>query len=257
MVGYRSPGVRHDVECWLTRYTFRRAAWFRCAVGHSSALGSRLRPRPKVQSRKSSAGRNAAEVRCGQDEPGAACRGLRFGSRGVVGSPGDPRGVAGRASDLCRRFGMCAVRRSVVGVRHRNVRRSMTQFLVEQGAKAIVVACNTATAIAVESLRARFALPIVAIEPAVKPAASRTRSRVVGVLATTGTLSSPNMAKLLANYGTDVEFSDSAVPRPGRSGRERRAGVAGNARARGALRAAAHRAKAQTFSCSDARITRF
>ena len=58
--------------------------------------------------------------------------------------------------------------------------------------------------------RVRFArassIPIVAIEPAVKPAAMRTRSRVVGVLATTGTLSSPNMGKLLANYGSDVEF---------------------------------------------------
>jgi glutamate racemase len=87
-------------------------------------------------------------------------------------------------------------------------RRAMliTQFLVEQGAKAVVVACNTATAVAVESLRAHFAVPIVAIEPAVKPAASRTRSRVVGVLATTGTVSSPNMAKLLATYGSDVEF---------------------------------------------------
>lgn len=83
---------------------------------------------------------------------------------------------------------------------------TITEFLAREGAKAIVVACNTATAVAVESLRARFAVPIVAIEPAVKPAASRTRSRVVGVLATTGTLSSPNMAKLLANYGADVEF---------------------------------------------------
>lgn len=83
---------------------------------------------------------------------------------------------------------------------------TITNFLVTEGAKAIVVACNTATAIAVESLRARFTLPIVAIEPAVKPAASRSRSRVVGVLATTGTLSSPNMAKLLASYGSDVEF---------------------------------------------------
>ena len=83
---------------------------------------------------------------------------------------------------------------------------AMTQFLADQGVKAVVVACNTATAIAVESLRSRFAVPIIAIEPAVKPAASRTRSRVVGVLATTGTLSSPNMAKLLADYGSDVEF---------------------------------------------------
>jgi glutamate racemase len=82
----------------------------------------------------------------------------------------------------------------------------LTQFLIEQGVKAVVVACNTATSVAVSSLRERFDVPIVAIEPAVKPAASRTRSRVVGVLATTGTLSSPNMAKLLANYGSDVEF---------------------------------------------------
>lgn len=82
----------------------------------------------------------------------------------------------------------------------------LTQFLIEQGVKAVVVACNTATSVAVSSLRERFDVPIVAIEPAVKPAASKTRSRVVGVLATTGTLSSPNMAKLLANYGSDVEF---------------------------------------------------
>ncbi len=83
---------------------------------------------------------------------------------------------------------------------------TITDFLVHEGAKAVVVACNTATGAAAQSLRARFALPIVAIEPAVKPAAARTRSRVVGVLATTGTLASPNMSKLLANYGADVQF---------------------------------------------------
>lgn len=83
---------------------------------------------------------------------------------------------------------------------------AITGFLVSQDVKAVVVACNTATAVAVELLRARFRLPIVAIEPAVKPAASRTRTRVVGVLATTGTLASPNVGKLLANYGADVEF---------------------------------------------------
>jgi glutamate racemase len=83
---------------------------------------------------------------------------------------------------------------------------TITRFLVDNGAKAVVIACNTATGVAAEPLRARFAVPIVAIEPAVKPAASRTRSRVVGVLATAGTLSSPNVAKLLASYGSDVEF---------------------------------------------------
>lgn len=83
---------------------------------------------------------------------------------------------------------------------------SMTQFLIGQGVKAVVVACNTVTAVAVGALRQRFDLPIVAIEPAVKPAASRTRSRRVGVLATTGTVSSGNMARLVANYGGDVDF---------------------------------------------------
>jgi glutamate racemase len=85
---------------------------------------------------------------------------------------------------------------------------TITEFLISQGAKAIVVACNTATAVAVEPLRTRFDIPIVAIEPAVKPAASRTRSRVVGVLATAGTVSSPNMAKLVANYGRLRQGSD-------------------------------------------------
>jgi glutamate racemase len=83
---------------------------------------------------------------------------------------------------------------------------AIVEFLINEGAKAVVVACNTATGIAVEALRARFQIPIVAIEPAVKPAASRTRSGVVGVLATTGTVSSPNLSKLVNNYGLDVRF---------------------------------------------------
>ena len=89
-------------------------------------------------------------------------------------------------------------------VRERSI--AMTEFLTQQGAKAIVVACNTATGIAVDALRSRFEIPIVAIEPAVKPAASRTRSGVVGVLATTGTVSSPNLARLVNRHGIDVRF---------------------------------------------------
>ncbi|PYR24986.1 MAG: glutamate racemase [Acidobacteria bacterium] len=83
---------------------------------------------------------------------------------------------------------------------------AMTEFLTHQEAKAIVVACNTATGIAVDALRSRFEIPIVAIEPAVKPAASRTRSGVVGVLATTGTVSSSKLAKLVNRHGIDVRF---------------------------------------------------
>jgi glutamate racemase len=81
---------------------------------------------------------------------------------------------------------------------------AMVEFLLSLGAKAIVVACNTATGIAVDALRARYELPIVAIEPAVKPAASRTRSGVVGVLATTRTLASPRYSKLLASHAREV-----------------------------------------------------
>jgi glutamate racemase len=77
---------------------------------------------------------------------------------------------------------------------------AVADFLIAQGAKAIVVACNTATAIAVEALRSRFALPIVAIEPAVKPAAAVTQSGVVGVLATTQTLTSAKFARLVDQY---------------------------------------------------------
>ena len=80
---------------------------------------------------------------------------------------------------------------------------ALTQFLVEQRADAVVVACNTATAAAVQELRARFALPIVAMEPAVKPALAATRRGVVGVLATTGTLASARFAALLDRYRGD------------------------------------------------------
>jgi glutamate racemase len=84
---------------------------------------------------------------------------------------------------------------------------AITEFLIREGSKAVVVACNTATGIAVDLLRSQFPdIPIVAIEPAVKPAAAKTKSGVVGVLATTGTLASPNVTRLLNKYGVDVEI---------------------------------------------------
>lgn len=82
---------------------------------------------------------------------------------------------------------------------------AMLEFLERRGCKAIVVACNTVTGTAIESLRARFALPIIAIEPAVKPASEKTASGVVGVMATTQTLSSPRFSSLVERYARDVE----------------------------------------------------
>ncbi|HET9949660.1 MAG TPA: glutamate racemase, partial [Longimicrobiales bacterium] len=87
---------------------------------------------------------------------------------------------------------------------------AVVDFLVATGAKAVVVACNTATGVAVDALRARHDLPIVAIEPAVKPAAARTRSGAVGVLATTQTLAGPKFARLVAAHANGVRV----IPRP-------------------------------------------
>lgn len=65
---------------------------------------------------------------------------------------------------------------------------AITRFLIERGAEIIVVACNTATAAAIEGLRQTFDIPFVGMEPAVKPAAALTKTGVIGVLATHGTL---------------------------------------------------------------------
>jgi glutamate racemase len=89
---------------------------------------------------------------------------------------------------------------------------AIVEFLISQHAKAIVVACNTATGVAIETLRARFSIPIVAMEPAVKPAAAHTRSGVIGVLATSRTIASDNFAKLHERFGTDVEILMQACP---------------------------------------------
>ena len=90
---------------------------------------------------------------------------------------------------------------------------AIAQFLVTRHAKAIVVACNTATGVAVDMLRARFPLPIIGMEPAVKPAASATKSGVVGVLATAPTLTSSRFSRLLSQHGADVEIVLQPSPR--------------------------------------------
>ncbi|MFI8744846.1 glutamate racemase [Pseudomonas sp. NPDC077186] len=91
--------------------------------------------------------------------------------------------------------------------------RAIAEFLLAQGAKALVLACNTATVAAVAELRERYpALPIVGMEPAVKPAAAATRSGVVGVLATTGTLKSAKFAALLDRFASDVRVITQPCP---------------------------------------------
>jgi glutamate racemase len=77
----------------------------------------------------------------------------------------------------------------------------------QEGIKALVVACNTATAAAIAQLRERYPdLPLVGIEPALKPAAQLTRTGRVAVLATLGTLRSAKFAALLQANGATAEF---------------------------------------------------
>ena len=89
---------------------------------------------------------------------------------------------------------------------------AISSFLLTQGAKAIVVACNTATGVAARVLRSRFAVPVIAMEPAVKPAVARTRSGVVGVLATRRTLMSETFAQLRERLDTSVTILPQACP---------------------------------------------
>jgi glutamate racemase len=89
---------------------------------------------------------------------------------------------------------------------------ALARFLIGQGADALVIACNTATAAAAAALRSRFSLPIVAMEPAVKPAVAASRNGIIGVLATTGTLESARVIALLERYGNDAEIVTQGCP---------------------------------------------
>jgi glutamate racemase len=81
----------------------------------------------------------------------------------------------------------------------------VADFLIAKNVKALVVACNTATAAAIDDMRAKYTLPIIGMEPAVKPAAEASKNGIIGVLATVGTLKSAQFAGLLESYGRNVQ----------------------------------------------------
>ena len=80
----------------------------------------------------------------------------------------------------------------------------ITEFLIGQGADIIVVACNTATAAAISTLRNEFPICFIGMEPAVKPAATITKTGVVGVLATAGTLKADKYKDTKGRHAEDV-----------------------------------------------------
>jgi glutamate racemase len=101
--------------------------------------------------------------------------------------------------------------RSVEEIRRLSV--EAVEHLLGMGCKLIVVACNTATAASIDYLRATYpSVPIVGMEPAIKPACLQTKSRVVGVLATERSLDGDLFRRTAARYGQDIEV----ITAPGR-----------------------------------------
>ena len=86
--------------------------------------------------------------------------------------------------------------------------RFITDYLLEQGADIIVVACNTATAAAIATLRKEYSVKFIGMEPAVKPAALSSQSGVIGVLATAGTLKGSKYLNTKGIYTNDVRIEE-------------------------------------------------
>jgi glutamate racemase len=84
------------------------------------------------------------------------------------------------------------------------------RWLQDQGAKVLVVACNTASGAALEVLREHLSIPVIGLEPAVKPAVRESRNHRIGVMATTGTLASARYARLIEAYAHGA----SVLPQP-------------------------------------------
>lgn len=81
---------------------------------------------------------------------------------------------------------------------------SITNFLIAENCKVIVVACNTATAAAIDWLRENYQVPFVGMEPAVKPAALNSKTKCIGVLATAGTFKGRLYIETSHRYASDV-----------------------------------------------------
>ena len=88
----------------------------------------------------------------------------------------------------------------------------VVDFLTNQGCKLIVVACNTATVNTIATLRSKCPVPLVVVEPGVKPAASQSQRGVIGILATEQALKSDSYKQLKSNYSQEVRIEEKACP---------------------------------------------
>jgi glutamate racemase len=89
---------------------------------------------------------------------------------------------------------------------------SISEFLIQRNVKAIVVACNTATVSSIKALRAKYTIPIIGVEPGVKPAVFNTKSGIVGVLATAQTLKSVSFNDLARSFSSHVKIEVQPCP---------------------------------------------
>jgi len=95
----------------------------------------------------------------------------------------------------------------------RTFSEEISRYLIHQGVKCIVVACNTASAAALHHLRFTFpGTPFVGMEPAVKPAASTSQTRIVGVLATPATFQGELFASVVERFAQDVKVIEQTLP---------------------------------------------
>tara|TARA_B100000809_G_scaffold32263_1_gene28143 strand:- start:6436 stop:7224 length:789 start_codon:yes stop_codon:yes gene_type:complete len=83
-----------------------------------------------------------------------------------------------------------------------------TELLLKMGSKLIVVACNTATTNTINILREKFDVPIIGIEPAIKPAALKSTSKSIGILATKGTINSILFSESLDEYKEHIKVTE-------------------------------------------------
>lgn len=95
-------------------------------------------------------------------------------------------------------------------VRERGLK--LARFLVEQGVKAIVIGSNTGTAGSAEAVRAALTIPVIGIEPGIKPAVAATRTRVIGAIVPAAVGESDRLASLLDRFGSDVRVVVQPVP---------------------------------------------
>ncbi|MGV2871651.1 glutamate racemase [Colwellia sp. E150_009] len=91
--------------------------------------------------------------------------------------------------------------------------KEIVKFLISQNCKLVVVACNTATVNSISNLRAETSIPIIGVEPAIKPAALQSKTGIIGVLATKQTIASRSFQNLRDKYSEKVSIKTKACPK--------------------------------------------